>query len=100
MIDKLRDNIEWHQSAIEKGKPQQDVLQPEVNRLRRNIAYFGALSHTFLRKALEDGGISKPQEAFVDEETDQAGDDIIVRDRGSEVSMEELNRRRIELEVS
>lgn len=99
VIDKLRDTIEQHRSAIEKGKPQQDALQREIYRLKRNIAYFGALSHTFLRKTLEEGGILKPQEASMDEKTDQVGDEITISDSGSEASMEEFYRRRIYAEA-
>ncbi|KAI4240187.1 MAG: hypothetical protein LQ352_007698 [Teloschistes flavicans] len=111
-VDTLQKGIEQQRSSIEKYTVRRDALESEVDRLKRNVAYFGALCQSTFRDALTHGDLLKTYvEPFDDGESDvedsgsQFADGQIelypneVESSQSEVSIDELNRRAANEEV-
>ncbi|KAI4203413.1 MAG: hypothetical protein LQ350_001934 [Teloschistes chrysophthalmus] len=111
-VDRIQENIVSYRSNIEKYTVRRDALEPDVERLKRNVAYFSALCQSSLRDVLTNGGFLKTcdelteNESFHAEESgSQSADGQMElchdeeRFSQSEVSLSERNWRAADEEV-
>ncbi|KAL9578842.1 MAG: hypothetical protein Q9212_005463 [Teloschistes hypoglaucus] len=111
-VDRIQEDMVRYRSNIEKYTVRRDALEPDVDRLKRNVDYFGALCQSSLRAVLDNGGLLKTcDEPIENEESDAEESGSQSADRQtelypdedkssqSEVSLDELNWRATNEEV-
>ncbi|KAL8637576.1 MAG: hypothetical protein Q9228_005164 [Teloschistes exilis] len=111
-VDRIQEDIVQYRSNIEKYTVRRDALEPDVDRLKSNVAYFGALCQSSLRNKLTNEGFLKTYDGpFDNEESDaeesgsQSADGQMElypdeeKSSPSEVSLDELNWRATNEEV-